>query len=101
MKSKRTIKTNKMAMMLLECIKEGDIIKEGRKKKSLMNFMCNIIVQLRQLGKDRTSETYTSALKSFMMFRNWRDLSIGRLTPVVVQEYEAWLKMKGISMNTT
>ena len=67
MKSKRTIKSNKMAMMLLECIKEGDIIKEGRKKKSLMNFMCNIIVQLRQLGKDRTSETYTSALKSFMM----------------------------------
>ena len=66
-----------------------------------MAVMCNRIIQLRRLGKERTSETYAAALKSFMTFRGYRDVSIERLTTVMMQEYEAWLKAKGISMNTT
>ena len=62
-----------------------------------MAVMCNRIIQLRRLGKERTSETYAAALKSFMTFRGYRDVSIERLTTVMMQEYEAWLKAKGIS----
>ena len=36
------------------------------KESSLFTFMHGVIAQLKQLGKVRTSETYTATLKSFM-----------------------------------
>ena len=38
-------------------------------EQSLFRFMLGVIGQLKQLGKVRTSETYTAALVSFMKFR--------------------------------
>lgn len=102
MKDKLTLQKNKLAKMLSGQLDEGCTNSSNRRrKKSLMAVMCNRIIQLRRLGKERTSETYAAALKSFMTFRGYRDVSIERLTTVMMQEYEAWLKAKGISMNTT
>src|SRR5699024_281422 len=39
---------------------------EQAQVQSFFNFMQSVIVQLKKLGKVRTSETYAAALKSFM-----------------------------------
>lgn len=76
------------------------------KKKSVRNgylspFMERTIVQLRNLGKTRTSETYSSALSSFMRFRNGRDVLISSINDEMISAYEASLKAAGLSSNTT
>ena len=54
-----------------------DIISTFQKQaneQSLFNFMQGVIAQLQQMGKQRTSETYRCMLKSFMQFREDKDL---------------------------
>lgn len=63
-------------------------------------FMENIISKLKRLGKERTSETYTSALVSFMCFREGKDLLFEEMTSELMIEYEAWLKSNEVKMNT-
>jgi len=70
------------------------------KEQSFFDFMLNVIVGLRRLGKVRTSETYTAALKSFMRFRNERDVMLEEIDSEMMMLYEAWLKERDISMNT-
>ena len=43
-------------------------------EQSLFNFMQGVIAQLQQMGKQRTSETYRCTLKSFMQFREDKDV---------------------------
>lgn len=70
-------------------------------EQSLFSFMQGIIGQLKQLGKVRTSETYTAALASFMKFREGQDILLCEIDSNTVMLYEAWLKNKGICPNTT
>lgn len=67
----------------------------------LFNFMCDIIVQLKQMGKYRTAETYRSALNSFMLFRENEDLLLGEINSDMMLMYEASLLNKGITKNST
>ena len=46
------------------------------KEVSLFSFWHNVIAQLKQLGKVRTSETYTATLNSFMTFREEQDVPL-------------------------
>ena len=69
--------------------------------QSLFGFMQDIIRQLKQLGKARTSETYTAALASFMKFREGQDILLGEIDSDTMMLYEAWLKGKGICPNST
>ena len=46
------------------------------KESSLFTFMHGVIAQLKQLGKVRTSETYTATLNSFMTFRDEQDVPL-------------------------
>ncbi len=64
------------------------------------SFTESVSEQLRKFGKTRTSETYTSALRSFMNFRGGKDLLHSEITPDLMMEYEAWLKGRGVTMNT-
>jgi len=50
------------------------------KESSLFTFMHSVIAQLKQLGKVRTSETYTATLKSFMAFRGEQDVPLDGIT---------------------
>lgn len=63
-------------------------------------FMEEVIARLERLGKTRTSETYTAALNSFMRFREGRDIPIDEISPDLMEEYEAYLKGCGVSLNT-
>ena len=52
------------------------------------------------MGKIRTSETYTAALKSFSSFMKGSDILFGELSSDLLMEYEAYLKNRGNSPNT-
>ena len=47
-----------------------------RKNKVEINELLYVIAQLKQLGKVRTSETYTATLNSFMTFRDEQDVPL-------------------------
>jgi len=70
------------------------------KESSLFTFMHGVIAQLKQLGKIRTSETYTATLKSFMAFRENQDVPLDGITSDLMLLYEAHLKARNIRMNT-
>ena len=80
-----------------------DIISRFREiseSQSFYNFMESVIDQLRRLNRERTSETYSAALSSFMRFRCNKDVQLDDMDADLMMEYEAWLKMKGVSLNT-
>ena len=70
------------------------------KDSSFLNFMHGVIAQLKQLGKIRTSETYKATLKSFMSFRDEQDVPLDGITSDMMLMYEAYLKTRGVRMNT-
>lgn len=67
---------------------------------TLKRYMAKSIVQLRKLGKIRTSEAYLSTLNSFMAFRESHDILLDEINSDLIMEYEAWLTRRGISKNT-
>lgn len=70
------------------------------KESSLFTFMYGVIAQMKQLGKVRTSETYTATLKSFMAFRGEQDVPLDGITSDMMIMYEAYLKTREVRMNT-
>ena len=70
-------------------------------EQSLFNFMRGIILQLKQMGKHRTSETYRATLKSFMQFREDKDLLMNEVNSDIIMMYEAYLRSKGITRNSS
>lgn len=73
---------------------------ESANELCFFGFMEDVIARLKRLGKTRTSETYTSALNSFMRFREGRDVLLNEIGPDLMEEYEAYLKGHGVSLNT-
>lgn len=68
----------------------------------LVSFSKKLIKQLREIGKVRTSETYTTTLNSFMRFRGHRgDIMFNDVDDYLMEEYETYLKHEGICPNST
>jgi len=67
----------------------------------LFPFMESVISNLRELGKLRTSETYTAALRSFQRFRKNKDVLLGKMDSDLMVAYEAYLKKSGIKPNSS
>lgn len=70
-------------------------------EQSLFNFMQSIVAQLQQMGKQRTSETYRCTLKSFMKFREDKDVLLEDIDSDLMMMYEAYLQNKGLTKNST
>ncbi len=68
---------------------------------SLFNFMQSIIAKLKQMGKQRTSETYASTLRSFMKFREDKDVLLDEIDSDLMLMYEAYLHNRGLTKNST
>ena len=81
----------------------GDIIStfQRQDKQSLFNFMQGVIAQLQQMSKQRTSETYRCTLKSFMQFREDKDVLLEDIDSDLMLMYEAYLRNKGLTKNST
>lgn len=67
---------------------------------TLFQFMQEVIVRLKDLGKIRTAETYVSALNSFSVFTEGNDISMDMVNSDLIESYEAYLKRKDSSLNT-
>ena len=70
-------------------------------EQSLFNFMQDVIAQLQQMGKQRTSETYRATLRSFMHFREDKDILLEEINSDTMLMYEAYLRNRGLIKNTT
>ena len=80
-----------------------DIIDEFQRYATdytLFNYTERIIARLKKDDKIRTSETYHAALMSFRKFRDNRDLPLDRITPDLMEDYQAWLHTRGVVPNT-
>lgn len=81
-----------------------DIISTFQKQsneQSLFNFMQSVIAQLQQMGKQRTSETYRCTLKSFIQFREDKDVLLEDIDSDLMLMYEAYLRGRGLTKNST
>ena len=79
-----------------------DVLFSFKKSENLLSvFMNSLIKTLEQIGKVRTAETYRSALTSFMRFRNNKDVIIDDITPELMLRYEAYLRDRGVSPNSS
>lgn len=81
-----------------------DIISTFQKQaneQSLFNFMQSIIAQLQHMGRQRTSETYRATLRSFMHFREDKNILLAEIDSDTMLMYEAYLHNRGLTKNTT
>ncbi len=74
--------------------------KSGYSSDSFFGFMKAVIARLKDLNKIRTSKSYQSTLNSFAEFLGNEDISLDMLDSYLLEEYEAFLKMKGNVHNT-
>lgn len=80
-----------------------DIVREFYRQcgeHSFFNFMNAVIKSLGSLQRHRTKQTYESALKSFINYRCGDDVLLEGFNSDLLMGYEAWLKSRGVSMNT-
>ena len=70
-------------------------------KQSLFYFMQTLIAQLKLVGRQRTSETYSSTLRSFMQFRKGKDVLLKDMDSNLLMLYEAYLRNRGLTKNST
>jgi len=64
-------------------------------------FTQTLILQLKQIGKRRTAETYTTALNSFVRFKGDEDVLLDEFDSNLMVEYEIYLKSVGVCPNTS
>lgn len=69
--------------------------------KGVFEFMRRLSEKHSQLGRTRCGETMESTLRSFIVYRNGVDLSFPKMTTEVVERYEAFLKSRGVTRNTS
>lgn len=70
-------------------------------RNTIFPFMEDVIARLDKLGKVRTSEAYVTTLSSFRRFRQDRDVALDNVNSDLMQSYEAWLKVTGVSPNSS
>ena len=69
------------------------------RQQSLRKFMNSIILQLAQVGRTRTSQTYRITLNSFMNFTA-RDIMLNEIDTQLLMEYESHLRNRKLTRNT-
>lgn len=64
-------------------------------------FMEKLIARKKAAGKQGTARNYATALRNFMRFRGDKDTIIDDITPQMIEDYEAWMRARGVERNTT
>ena len=80
-----------------------DIISEFEelnRQQSFSEFLLHQAKRLTDIGRTRTSETYISALHSFIKFNNGEDIMLYEFTAEVIENYERYLKNRNLTMNS-
>lgn len=74
-----------------------DIVEEYQKatrEQSFFQFMEGVIARLKQLNRERTAENYAATLKSFMRFREDKDVLLDEIGSDLMMEYESYRRRK-------
>lgn len=71
-----------------------------KKEHSFQSFMQAQISQLGELKHFGTKNNYSTAQRSFTLFRRGNDLPLDGIDSDLMMHYEAWLKERGVSKNT-
>lgn len=71
------------------------------KAHTFFNYFRVQITRLQELGRGGTAYNYIATFNSFFKFRSGEDLTFDNFTPELMEEYEAFLRSKKISMNSS
>ena len=69
-------------------------------KIELAKFMDSLIFRLKASGRIRTAETYRSAFASFHGFRQGHPTMLDAMTADMMEDYQLYLKMRGLTLNS-
>lgn len=81
-----------------------DIVSEYNRQPeypTLFNFIRSMIAKKTAAKRDGTAKTYRDSLASFSSFRNGKDITFYDLNEDVINQYEAWMKNKGLKRNSS
>lgn len=70
------------------------------KKLSFFNIMQKSIIRLLQQNRIGTAKNYSAALGSFRNFRCNEDIPIDAIDYAVMEDYQSYLRMKGLALNS-
>lgn len=71
-----------------------------QREQSFFSFMESMIFRLKELGKQRTSETYISALNSLRSYKENEEVYLDGFDSDLMEAYQAYLKNKGLIPNS-
>lgn len=80
-----------------------EVVAEFRRignEHTLYIFMESVIRRLYQLNHWGTAKNYRAALGSFKRFRDGKDILLDEITPLVMEDYQAYLKSTDITPNS-
>lgn len=81
-----------------------DIVSEYNKQPdcpTLFNFIRSMITKKTAAKRYGTAKTYRDSLASFSSFRNGKDITFDDLNEDIINQYEAWMKNKGLKRNSS
>lgn len=81
-----------------------DIVSEYNRQPecpTLFNFIRSMITKKTAAKRYGTAKTYRDSLASFSSFRNGKDITFDDLNEDVINQYEAWMKNKGLKRNSS
>lgn len=69
--------------------------------QTLFTFMQHQVEARQQRGRAGTAASYSNVLHSFRHFRHDRDLTFDMLTHEIIDQYEGWLRARGVCANSS
>lgn len=81
-----------------------DIVSEYNRQPdcpTLFNFIRSMVTKKTAAKRYGTAKTYRDSLASFSSFRNGKDITFDNLNEDVINQYEAWMKNKGLKRNSS
>ena len=81
-----------------------DIVSEYNRQPecpTLFNFIRSMITKKTAAKRYGTAKTYRDSLASFSSFRNGKDITFDDLNEDIINQYEAWMKDRGLKRNSS
>lgn len=81
-----------------------DIVSEYNRQPdcpTFFTFIRSMIAKKTAAKRDGTAKTYRDSLASFSSFRNGKDITFDDLNEDIINQYEAWMKNKGLKRNSS
>ena len=81
-----------------------DIVSEYNRQPdcpTLFNFIRSMVAKKTDAKRYGTAKTYSDSLVSFSSFRNGKDITFNDLNEDIINQYEAWMKDRGLKRNSS